>query len=233
MMIQKQKTLAGEFTVSGKGLHTSCVVTAVFKPAPENHGFKFKRVDLEGQPIIDADANFVGDTSRGTVLVKDNARLSTIEHALAALVGMDLDNVLVEIDNQEMPIMDGSARMFVEAIEKAGVVEQNAEREYFEIKEKIVYKDPKTGSELIALPDDDYRVNAMIAFNSSVLNNQFASMDSLSEFAKEIAPCRTFVFLRELEFLLQHNLVKGGDLDNAIVIMDRQVSQEELRNNFV
>ncbi len=228
MMIQKQKTLAGEFTVSGKGLHTSCVVTAVFKPAPENHGFKFKRVDLEGQPIIDADANFVGDTSRGTVLVKDNARLSTIEHALAALVGMDLDNVLVEIDNQEMPIMDGSARMFVEAIEKAGVVEQNAEREYFEIKEKIVYKDPKTGSELIALPDDDYRVNAMIAFNSSVLNNQFASMDSLSEFAKEIAPCRTFVFLRELEFLLQHNLVKGGDLDNAIVIMDRQVSQEEL-----
>ncbi|PTN07321.1 3-hydroxyacyl-[acyl-carrier-protein] dehydratase [Mangrovibacterium marinum] len=227
-MIQKQKTLAKEFTLSGKGLHTSCVVTAVFKPAPENHGFKFKRVDLDSQLIIEADANLVGDTSRGTVVEKDGARLSTIEHAMAALVGMDLDNVLIEIDNEEMPIMDGSARPFVEAIEAAGVVEQNAERVCFEIKEKIVYRDPKTGSELIALPDDDYRVNAMIAFDSSVLSNQFAALDSMADFAREIAPCRTFVFLRELEFLLQHNLVKGGDLDNAIVIMDRQVSQEEL-----
>ena len=228
MMTDKQKTLAGEFTISGKGLHTSCLVTAVFKPAPENHGFKFKRVDIEGQPILEADANLVGDTSRGTVLVKDNVRLSTIEHALAALVGMDLDNVLIEIDNQEMPIMDGSARLFVEAIAETGVVAQDAEREYFEIKEKIVYKDPKTGSELIALPDDDYRLNVMIAFNSSVLNNQFASLDNLSDFKKEIASCRTFVFLRELEFLLQNDLVKGGDLDNAIVIMDRQVGQDEL-----
>lgn len=228
MKTDKQKTLAGEFTISGKGLHTSCLVTVVFKPAPENHGFKFKRVDLEGQPILEADANLVGDTSRGTVLVKDNMRLSTIEHALAALVGMDLDNVMIEIDNQEMPIMDGSAKPFVEAIAKVGVVEQNAEREYLEIKEKIVYRDPKTGSELIALPDDDYRLNVMIAFNSSVLNNQFASLDTLADFEKEVAPCRTFVFLRELEFLLQHNLVKGGDLDNAIVIMDREVGQDEL-----
>lgn len=228
MMTDKQKTLAEEFTISGKGLHTSCLVTAVFKPAPENHGFKFKRVDLEDQPILEADANLVGDTSRGTVLVNGDVRLSTIEHALAALVGMDLDNVLIEIDNQEMPIMDGSARAFVEAIAETGIVEQDAEREYFEIKEKIVYKDPKTGSELIALPDDDYRLNVMIAFNSSVLNNQFASLDNLSDFKKEIASCRTFVFLRELEFLLQNNLVKGGDLDNAIVIMDRQVGQGEL-----
>lgn len=228
MRIDKQKTLATEFTISGKGLHTSCLVTAVFKPAPENHGFKFKRVDLEGQPILEADANLVGDTSRGTVLVKGDMRLSTIEHALAALVGMDLDNVLIEIDNQEMPIMDGSSKLFVEAIRQAGVLEQNAEREYLEIKEKIVYRDPKTGSELIALPDDDYRLNVMIAFNSSVLNNQFASLDSLKDFATEVAPCRTFVFLRELEFLLQHNLVKGGDLDNAIVIMDREVNQDEL-----
>lgn len=228
MKIDKQKTLASEFTISGKGLHTSCLVTAVFKPAPENHGFKFKRVDLEGQPVIDADANLVGDTSRGTVLVKGDIRLSTIEHALAALVGMDLDNVMIEIDNQEMPIMDGSSRLFAEAIEKAGVVEQEAEREYLEIKEKIVYRDPKTGSELIALPDDDYRLNVMIAFNSSVLNNQFAALDNLADFKNEVAPCRTFVFLRELEFLLQHNLVKGGDLDNAIVIMDRQVGQDEL-----
>ncbi|WP_372773759.1 bifunctional UDP-3-O-[3-hydroxymyristoyl] N-acetylglucosamine deacetylase/3-hydroxyacyl-ACP dehydratase [Mangrovibacterium sp.] len=228
MMTDKQKTLANEFSISGKGLHTSCLVTAVFKPAPENHGFKFKRVDLDGQPILEADANIVGDTSRGTVIQKGQARLSTIEHALAALVGMDLDNVLIEIDNQEMPIMDGSARMFAEAIEKAGVVEQDAEREYLEIKEKIVYKDPKTGSELIALPDDDYRLNVMISFNSSVLSNQFASLESLADFKKEVAPCRTFVFLRELEFLLQNNLVKGGDLDNAIVIMDREVSQEEM-----
>ncbi|MFV0377173.1 MAG: bifunctional UDP-3-O-[3-hydroxymyristoyl] N-acetylglucosamine deacetylase/3-hydroxyacyl-ACP dehydratase [Mangrovibacterium sp.] len=228
MKIDKQKTLAAQFTISGKGLHTSCLVTAVFKPAPENHGFKFKRVDLEGQPILEADANLVGDTSRGTVLVKGNIRLSTIEHALAALVGMDLDNVLIEIDNQEMPIMDGSSKMFVEAIQHTGVVEQTAEREYLEIKEKIVYRDPKTGSELIALPDDDYSLNVMIAFNSSVLNNQFASLESLSDFKTEIAPCRTFVFLRELEFLLQHNLVKGGDLDNAIVIMDREVNQNEL-----
>ncbi len=228
MTIDKQKTLANEFVVSGKGLHTSCQVTATFKPAPENHGFKFKRVDLEGQPILDADATLVGDTSRGTVLEKGNIRLSTIEHALAALVGMDLDNVLIEIDNQEMPIMDGSSRFFVEAIEKAGVLEQDAEREYLEIKEKIVYKDPKTGSELIALPDDHYSLNVMIAFNSSVLNNQFATLDNLADFQKEVAPCRTFVFLRELEFLLQNNLVKGGDLDNAIVIMDREVTQDEL-----
>ncbi|WP_238480286.1 bifunctional UDP-3-O-[3-hydroxymyristoyl] N-acetylglucosamine deacetylase/3-hydroxyacyl-ACP dehydratase [Mangrovibacterium lignilyticum] len=228
MMTDKQKTLAKEFSISGKGLHTSCQVNAVFKPAPENHGFKFKRVDLEGQPILEADASLVGDTSRGTVIVKGEARLSTIEHALAALVGMDLDNVLIEIDNQEMPIMDGSARMFVEAIEKAGVVEQEAERVYFEITEKIVYKDPKTGSELIALPDDDYRLNVMISFNSSVLNNQFAALDNLADFKSEVAPCRTFVFLRELEFLLQNNLVKGGDLDSAIVIMDHHIEQEEL-----
>ena len=228
MRMDKQKTLANAFTISGKGLHTSCLVTAVFKPAPENHGFKFKRIDLDEQPVLDADANLVGDTSRGTVIEKGGARLSTIEHALAALVGMDLDNVLVEIDNQEMPIMDGSARLFVEAIEKAGVVEQDAEREYLEIKEKIVYKDPKTGSELIALPDDGYRLNVMISFNSSVLNNQFAVLDNLADFKTQVASCRTFVFLRELEFLLQNNLVKGGDLDNAIVIMDRQVSQDEL-----
>lgn len=227
-MIDKQKTLAKEFSISGKGLHTSCPVKAVFKPAPVNHGFKFKRVDLEGQPILEADATLVGDTSRGTVLEKGEARLSTIEHALAALVGMDLDNVLIEIDNQEMPIMDGSAHYFVEAIAEAGVVEQDAEREYLEIKEKIVYKDPKTGSEIIALPDSDYSLNVMIAFDSSVLNNQFATLENLADFKDEVASCRTFVFLRELEFLLQNNLVKGGDLDNAIVIMDREVNQDEL-----
>ncbi|MEL7586849.1 MAG: bifunctional UDP-3-O-[3-hydroxymyristoyl] N-acetylglucosamine deacetylase/3-hydroxyacyl-ACP dehydratase [Prolixibacteraceae bacterium] len=227
-MTVKQKTLAAEFAVGGKGLHTSCNVTAVFRPAPVNFGFKFRRVDLEGQPVLEADACLVVDTSRGTVIGKGDVRISTIEHALAALVGMDLDNVLIDLDAGEMPIMDGSAKLYVEAIEKAGVVEQHAEREYLIIKEKIVYKDERTGSEIIALPDDEYRLNVLISFESSVLNNQFASLDHIKDFKKEVAACRTFVFLRELEFLLKNNLVKGGDLDNAIVIMDRKISQEEL-----
>ncbi|MEN6454280.1 MAG: bifunctional UDP-3-O-[3-hydroxymyristoyl] N-acetylglucosamine deacetylase/3-hydroxyacyl-ACP dehydratase [Prolixibacteraceae bacterium] len=227
-MTVKQKTLAAEFSLRGKGLHTSCNVNAVFKPAPENFGIKFRRVDLEGQPILEADASLVVDTSRGTVIGKEDVRISTIEHALAAVVGMDLDNVLIDLDAAEMPILDGSARFYTEAIEKAGIVEQDAEREYLVIKEKLVYRDERTGSEIIALPDDEYRLNVMISFNSSVLSNQFASLDHLSDFKTQIASCRTFVFLRELEFLLQNNLVKGGDLDNAIVIMDRKVSQEEL-----
>ncbi len=227
-MTVKQKTLAEEFSFSGKGLHTSCQVNSTFKPAPENHGIKFIRTDLEGQPVIEADASLVVDTSRGTVLGKDNVRLSTIEHALAAIVGMDLDNVLIEVDNEEMPILDGSAKYYVDAIERVGVFEQKADREYLVITEKMAYKDPGTGSEIIALPDDEYRLNTLISFDSSVLNNQFASLDCINDFKTEIAPCRTFVFLRELELLLQHNLVKGGDLDNAIVIIDRKVGQEEL-----
>ena len=227
-MTLKQKTLAKEFSLSGKGLHTGVQVNMTFKPAPENHGFKFQRVDLPEKPIIEADANAVIDTARGTVIANREARLSTIEHSLAALTGMDLDNVLIEIDNQEVPILDGSSKLFIEAIEKVGVVVQEAEREYLEIKEKITYKDPESGSEIIALPDNDYKLNVMISFDSSVLNNQFASLENLASFKDEISACRTFVFLRELEFLLQNNLVKGGDLDNAIVIMDRNVSQEEL-----
>ncbi|WP_339737296.1 bifunctional UDP-3-O-[3-hydroxymyristoyl] N-acetylglucosamine deacetylase/3-hydroxyacyl-ACP dehydratase [uncultured Sunxiuqinia sp.] len=227
-MTMKQKTLARQFSLSGKGLHTGVQVNMTFKPAPTNHGFKFRRIDLEGSPILEADASLVIDTSRGTVIGKGNARLSTIEHALAALTGMDLDNVLIEIDNEEVPILDGSAKLFVEAIEQAGVVEQNAERDYLEITEKIVYRDPESGSEIIALPDSDYNLNVMISFNSSVLNNQFAVLESLDDFKTQVAPCRTFVFVRELEFLLKNNLVKGGDLDNAIVIMDKEISQEEL-----
>jgi UDP-3-O-[3-hydroxymyristoyl] N-acetylglucosamine deacetylase/3-hydroxyacyl-[acyl-carrier-protein] dehydratase len=227
-MTIKQNTLAREFSLSGKGLHTGVQVNMTFKPAPENHGIKFQRVDLENQPTLEADANLVIDTSRGTVIGKGDARLSTIEHAMAALTGMDLDNVLIEIDNEEVPILDGSSKPFVEAIEKTGVEEQNAEREYFEITEKIVYKDAETGAEIIALPDSEYNLNVMISFNSSVLNNQFAVLEKMSDFKSEIAACRTFVFVRELEFLLQNNLVKGGDLDNAIVIMDKDISQEEL-----
>ncbi len=227
-MTVKQKTLANSFTIQGRGLHTGVNTTMNFLPAPENHGFKFKRVDLKTQPIIDADADLVIDTSRGTLLEKDGARIGTIEHTLAALVGMDLDNVLIEVDNEEAPIIDGSSIYFVNAIEKAGIVEQEAERDYLVIEEKVLYKDEKTGSEIIALPDDDYRLNVLISFKSNVLNNQFATLTSITDFKTEIAPCRTFVFLHELEFLLSHNLIKGGDLNNAIVIIDKEISQEEL-----
>lgn len=224
----KQKTLANSFKIQGKGLHTGVNVTMNFMPAPENHGFKFKRVDLENQPVIDADVDLVIDTSRGTLLEKDGARIGTIEHALAALVGMDLDNVLIEVNNEEAPIMDGSSKYFVEAIEKAGVVEQEAEREYFEIREKIEIFDEKSGAHMVALPDDDYSLNVLISFQSRVLNNQFASLNSISNFKDEIAKCRTFVFLHELEFLLNNNLIKGGELNNAIVIIDKEVGQDEL-----
>lgn len=227
-MVVKQKTLANSFKIEGKGLHTGVNVTMNFLPAPENHGFKFKRVDLKSQPVIDADVDLVVDTSRGTLLEKDGARIGTIEHALAGLIGMDLDNVLIEVNNEEAPIMDGSSRYFVEAIEKAGIAEQAAEREYFEIKEKIQITDEKSGSEIIALPDDDYRLNVLISFKSRVLNNQFATLETISDFKEEIANCRTFVFLHELEFLLNNNLIKGGELNNAIVIIDKEVSQEEL-----
>lgn len=227
-MAQKQRTLASPFTVEGKGLHTGVDVVMSFLPAPENHGFRFRRTDLPGHPIIEADADLVVDTSRGTLLEKNGARIGTIEHALAALTGMGLDNVMIEVNNEEAPIIDGSSRVFVEAIEKAGITEQSADRQYLEITRKIVYRDEKTGSELIVLPDDDYSLNVMISFNSRVLNNQFASLNSIREFRDEISPCRTFVFLHELEFLLKHNLIKGGDLSNAIVIIDRDITQQEL-----
>ncbi len=227
-MVIKQKTLAKSFKIKGKGLHTGVDVTMNFLPAPENHGFKFKRIDLPNQPVIDADVDLVIDTSRGTLLEQNGARIGTIEHALAALTGMDLDNVLIEVNNEEAPIMDGSSRYFVEAIDKAGIVEQNAEREYFEIREKVEIFDEKSGSHIIALPDDDYRLNVMISFKSRVLNNQFATLNSIHEFKTEIANCRTFVFLHELEFLLNNNLIKGGELNNAIVIIDKEVKQEEL-----
>lgn len=228
-MAHMQRTLARPFSIHGRGLHTGVDVTMTFLPAPENHGFKFRRTDLPGQPIIEADADLVVDTSRGTLLEKNGARIGTIEHSLAALVGMGLDNVLIDVNNEEAPIIDGSARVFVEGIEQAGIVSQKEERHYLEIKEKIVFRDEKTGSELIALPDEDYALNVNIAFNSRVLNNQFAVLNSIAGFRKEISMCRTFVFLHELEFLLKHNnLIKGGDLSSAIVIIDKDMSQEEL-----
>jgi UDP-3-O-[3-hydroxymyristoyl] N-acetylglucosamine deacetylase/3-hydroxyacyl-[acyl-carrier-protein] dehydratase len=223
-----QKTIEKEITLSGKGLHTGVEVTMTFKPAPENHGFKFKRVDLADQPVIDANISKVKGTSRGTVLKEGEVSISTIEHVMAALIGSDLDNILIEINGPEAPIMDGSSASFVHAIQAAGVIEQKADREYFEIKKKIVYKNAETGTELIAYPDDHFSMDVLISYNSVVLGNQFASFNSTSDFAKEIAPCRTFVFVRELEMLLKNNLVKGGDLDNAIVIMDQAMPQTEL-----
>jgi UDP-3-O-[3-hydroxymyristoyl] N-acetylglucosamine deacetylase/3-hydroxyacyl-[acyl-carrier-protein] dehydratase len=228
-MTQMQRTLANPFTVTGKGLHTGVNVTMSFYPAQEDYGYKFKRVDLPDQPVIEADADYVSDTSRSTLLQKNDTRVGTIEHALAALTGMGIDNALIEIDNEEAPIFDGSSRVYVDAIENAGIAEQKAERLYFEIKEKIVCRDERTGSELIALPDDDYSLNVLISFNSRVLNNQFATLNSISDFRKEIAYCRTFVFLHELEYLLKNNnLIKGGDLNSAIVIVDKDITQAEL-----
>lgn len=227
-MIKKQKTILTEATLSGIGLHTGVNVNMTFKPAAENSGIVFKRVDLEEQPIIEADVKNVVDTSRGTVIEKDGARVGTIEHTLAAISSLNIDNVLIEIDGPEAPIMDGSSKLIIEGIGADNVKEQEAEREYFEVRKKIVFKDEETGAELVALPDDDFSVDVMISFKSPVLDNQYARLDSLANFASEIAPCRTFVFLHELEFLLNNNLVKGGDLDNAIVIMDRDVTQVEL-----
>ncbi|HNX79019.1 MAG TPA: bifunctional UDP-3-O-[3-hydroxymyristoyl] N-acetylglucosamine deacetylase/3-hydroxyacyl-ACP dehydratase, partial [Prolixibacteraceae bacterium] len=228
-MSQKQRTLAAPFSVSGKGLHTGVQVTMTFLPASDDHGIQFKRVDLPGQPIVEADVDHISDTARSTLLEKDGARIGTIEHALAALTGLGIDNCLIEINNEEAPIFDGSSRVYVEAIEKAGYLEQEAERQYFEIKEKIVVRDERTGSELIALPDDDYSLHVLISFNSRVLNNQYATLNSIADFKNEIANCRTFVFLHELEYLLKtNNLIKGGDLESAIVIVDKDISQAEL-----
>jgi UDP-3-O-[3-hydroxymyristoyl] N-acetylglucosamine deacetylase/3-hydroxyacyl-[acyl-carrier-protein] dehydratase len=228
MMNVKQNTIEREVTLSGKGLHTGVEVTLTFKPAPEDFGFKFKRVDIEGHPVIDANISKVKGTSRGTVLKDGDIVISTIEHVMAALIGTGIDNVLIELNGPEAPILDGSAAAYVKILAEAGLVEQKADRDYFEIKRKIVYRNVETGTELIAYPDDDFSVDVMISYNSSVLANQYASYNNQTPFAQEIAPCRTFVFVRELEMLLKNNLVKGGDVDNAIVIMDQQVPQEEL-----
>ncbi len=224
----KQHTLREEFTVNGVGLHTGKAVKMTFKPAPVNHGYKFQRVDLDEAPVISADVSKVISTNRGTTLGTDKVQIGTVEHVLSALRGMELDNVLIEIDGPESPIMDGSSAAFVKGIVKAGVEEQDAKREFFEVTEPIAYRDEITGTELLALPADTYQVTTMIDFNSQVLGHQYASMESFEDYKKDIAPCRTFVFLHELEHLLNQDLIKGGDLDNAIVIVDRVMEQSEL-----
>ncbi|MBL0070770.1 MAG: bifunctional UDP-3-O-[3-hydroxymyristoyl] N-acetylglucosamine deacetylase/3-hydroxyacyl-ACP dehydratase [Bacteroidetes bacterium] len=224
----KQTTIKNPVTVSGVGLHTGALVNLTFKPAPANHGFKFKRIDLDGQPVIDADVDNVVDTSRGTTLSQNGAKISTTEHALAALVGTEIDNIMIEVDGPEVPIMDGSSRPYIDAILKAGIEEQNAERIYFELKDNLPFEEPSRKVEMLAVPSADYRITVMVDYNSPVLGTQHAQMHLISEFQEEIAPCRTFCFLHELEMLVKHNLIKGGDLDNAIVVVDRPVSQQKL-----
>ena len=228
-MSDKQKTLKKSFSLSGQGLHTGEKVTVTIEPAPENHGYKFQRIDIEGSPIIPADADLVTDTKRGTTLEKNGVKVCTTEHLLAALFGLQVDNALIKLDGPEVPILDGSALLFVNEIEKVGLVEQNADRDYFEFSENQPYEDLEKGIEILAIPYDDFRVTVMVDYDSVALGTQHASMYHLGEFKKEISPCRTFVFLRELEGLAKAGLIKGGDIDNAIVLVEREkVDQEEL-----
>lgn len=229
-MSDKQRTIQKAVSITGKGLHTGAAVTLTFNPAPENHWFKFQRIDLEGSPIIDADCDLVVDTSRGTTLEKNGVRVHTTEHVLAALVGMGVDNCLIQVTGPEMPIMDGSSLNFIEILETAGIIEQDAERDYFELTENLTYEDPVKKVEMLAVPQDEFRVTVMVDYGSEVLGTQHASMYNIGEFVKEIAPCRTFVFLRELEALLAHNLIKGGDMDNAIVLVDSDLPEEKLNH---
>ena len=225
----KQTTIKAPVTVKGVGLHTGKEVIMTFKPAPENHGFKFQRIDLPGSPIIDADVDNVTDTSRGTTITQNGASVSTVEHTLAALAGLELDNILIEINAPETPIMDGSSIIFIEELEKVGFEIQDADREYFVIPSNITYSESDRQVEMVAMPYiDDYRITVMVDYNSPVLGSQHAGLSGIAQFKKEIASCRTFCFLHELEMLLKNNLIKGGDLNNAIVVVDKVVSDEEL-----
>jgi UDP-3-O-[3-hydroxymyristoyl] N-acetylglucosamine deacetylase/3-hydroxyacyl-[acyl-carrier-protein] dehydratase len=226
----KQKTIKTEISLTGVGLHTGKEVTMTFKPAPINNGFTFVRKDLEGQPVIEADANYVVNTQRGTNLEKLGVKIQTPEHVLAALVGCDLDNVIIELDASELPIMDGSSKYFVEAVEKAGIQEQEAKRNVYVVKEIISFTDEESGSEIMIMPNEHYCVTAMVDFGTKVLGTQNATMKSISEFKTEIADSRTFSFLHELEFLLEEGLIKGGDLNNAIVYVDKEISEKTMNN---
>ncbi len=224
----KQQTLNGQFSVKGKGLHTGLEIEAEFLPAPENHGYKFQRVDLPGEPVIDALAENVVDTSRGTTIARGDVRISTIEHALAALYAAGIDNALIKLNAPEMPILDGSAREYCQKIEAVGLAEQTIDKNYYVVKHKIEVRDEHTGAHLTVLPDNDFSIDVMISYDSPVLSNQFARLENVADFQKEIASSRTFVFVREIEPLVKANLIKGGDLDNAIVIYDREMTQEQL-----
>ena len=224
----QQCTIAKEVTLTGVGLHTGANVTMTFKPAKENHGYKFKRVDLEGTPVIDADASLVTNTQRGTNLEKNGVSIQTTEHVLAACVGLEIDNILIELDASEPPIMDGSSKFFVEALENAGIQKQEACRDEYIVKNVITYTDEESGSEIIVMPADEYQVTTMVDFGTKVLGTQNASIKHISEFKDEISDSRTFSFLHEIEMLLEHGLIKGGDLNNAIVYVDKELSPDTM-----
>ena len=224
----KQRTLKESCSAEGKGLHTGLISKATFNPAPENHGIKFQRIDLEGQPIIDAVAENVVETQRGTVIANGPARVSTIEHAMAALYAAEIDNCLITVDAPELPILDGSAKEVSCKIMEVGIEEQSEDKDYYIVKQKIEVRDDNTGSSIVVLPDDDFSIDTMVSFESPVLNNQYATLQNLSDFNESISASRTFVFVREVEPLVKNNLIKGGDLDNAIVIYDAPVKQDDL-----
>ena len=224
----KQMTLQGEFTLEGKGLHTGAQLSATFCPAPDNHGYKIQRTDLDGQPVIDAVAENVVATHRGTVIGKGDATVSTIEHAMAALYASGIDNCLIKVNGPEIPILDGSAKPFFDAIQAVGVTEQIADKDCYYVKHKVEVIDAETGSKLMLLPDDEFSLDVKVNFESKVLANQYATLDHICDFDADIAWARTFVFVREIEPLLKAGLIKGGDLDNAIVIYENPKTQEEL-----
>ena len=224
----KQKTLKGSFSLFGKGLHTGLNLTVTFNPAPENTGYKIQRIDLEGEPVIDAIAENVVDTHRGTVLAKGEARVSTVEHGLAALYALGIDNCRIQVNGPEFPILDGSAIQYVNKINEVGIEEQNAPKDYYIIRKKIEVKDEQSGSTITILPDEEFSLTAMCSFESKFINSQFATLEKIEAFPTEIAAARTFVFVRDIQPLLQANLIKGGDMDNAIVIYERKISQEQL-----
>ncbi len=224
----KQHTIQKTVSITGVGLHTGEKVTMLLQPAAINHGYKFQRIDLPGKPVVEADVDYVVDTSRGTVLEKEGVRIHTTEHILAALVGLEVDNVMIQLDGSEVPILDGSAIKFVEIIEEAGLEEQHSLRNYYEITEAIHFRNDDQSIELAALPLNDYRLTVMVDYNSTVLHSQHAQLHDISLFKQQIASCRTFVFLHELEALFKSGLIKGGNIDNAVVIVDREVSEEEV-----
>lgn len=224
----KQKTLKGSFSLCGKGLHTGLSLTVTFNPAPENTGYKIQRIDLEEQPIIEAIAENVVDTQRGTVLAKGEVRVSTVEHGLAALYALGIDNCFIQVNSPEFPILDGSAALYVEKINEVGIVEQSVPKDFYIIRKKIEVKDEESGSCITIFPEEDFSITAMCSFDSKFVNSQFATLDAMSDFSKEISAARTFVFVRDIEPLLKANLIKGGDMDNAIVIYERETSQERL-----
>ena len=226
--MSKQNTLKGSFALCGKGLHTGLSLTVTFNPAAENTGYKIQRIDLDGQPVIDAVAENVVDTQRGTVLGRGDVKVSTVEHGLAALYALGIDNCLIQVNGPEFPILDGSAAQYIKKIQEIGIEEQNAPKDYYVIRHKIEAKDEETGSCITILPDEEFSITAMCSFDSKFINSQFATLDHMEDFAKEISPARTFVFVRDIEPLLKANLIKGGDMDNDIVIYERQTSQEQL-----